>query len=419
MKSIDQLINEYSDEIEEKMIAWRRDIHEHPELGNKEMRTSKLVADHLRDIGVDEIHERIGGTPSIIGVIYGAQEGPVIALRCDMDALPIKEETGLPFASKVTQEWGDQGVVPVMHACGHDCHTAMLMAAAEVIVKLRDQLKGKVALIFQAAEEGCCSDWTGLSGAENIVKSEEFQNLHIAASYGQHIYSLRKGFQPGSLACLPGNSGGSYCMYIIKVNVHGKGGMGARPWTTVDPIVASAQIVMGLQAMVSRNIDVYNNNCTISVGSIKAGNKFNVIPDEAVIDCAIRFTDRSQADYLKQRFEETVMHIAASAGATAEIKYTWIPAHWNDEKLLEKMKPRLQEVLGEDFVHTPRIPDGVLDDYSYFQEQAPGLFVRLDVTSEDPDAPEYELHTPNVIVNEKALKNGVKAYVAFALKYAD
>jgi amidohydrolase len=183
--NLDVLINQYAEEIEEKLIAWRRDFHEHPELGNQEFRTSKIVADHLRAIGVDEVYDGLAGATGVIGIIHGATGGPIVGLRADMDALPVEEETGLPFASIATSQWGDQGTVPVMHACGHDTHTAMLMATAEVLVRPRSQLQGKVVLIFQPAEESFSSDWVGKSGAAAMVEEDpdesdgsEIPNLH-------------------------------------------------------------------------------------------------------------------------------------------------------------------------------------------------------------------------------------------------
>ena len=286
---IDALIDHYAEEIEERLIAWRRDIHEHPELGNQEFRTSMIVAEHLRSVGVDEVYDGLAGATGVIGIIRGAEDGPTVALRADMDALPIKEETGLPFASKATSQWGDQGTVPVMHACGHDTHTAMLMATAEVLVRLRTELRGKVMLVFQPAEESCASDWKGKSGAAAMIDEEVYLRNKPAAVFGLHVGITGEPGSAGAILYHPEQA--SYCMSIMRLTVHGKGGHGATPWVGVDAIVIGAQLLLGLQTIISRNINIYRNHASLSVGAVHGGTKFNVIADTLTMDGALRFTD--------------------------------------------------------------------------------------------------------------------------------
>lgn len=212
MAKLDELINQYADEINAKVIAWRRDFHQNPELGNQEFRTSKIVADHLRAIGVDEVYEGCAGGTGVLGVIKGAHPGPTVGLRADMDALPIKEDTGLPYASTKTATWGDQGTVPVMHACGHDMHTAMLMGAAEVIVRCKEELNGRVLLVFQPAEEGCASDWEGKSGAARFIEDPHYIANRPDVMFGQHIWYFAPRDTAGMLGVIPGMVG--YCIQM-------------------------------------------------------------------------------------------------------------------------------------------------------------------------------------------------------------
>lgn len=422
MSQLDKRIQQYADEIEEQMIAWRRDIHMHPELGNQEIRTSGMAAQWLKEIGVDEIYTGLAGSTGVLGIIHGSQPGPTVGLRCDMDCLPVKEETGLPFASEEKMDWGSQGQVPVMHACGHDTHTAMLMAAAYVLVKCRDALKGKVALIFQPAEEGHADTWTGLSGGEAFVNDPIFkEKVHLDASMCLHQ-------DPGTIP--PVGSCGkvytaygaqSYNMFITRVEIIGKGGHGMTPWVTVDPIVVGMEIVMAIQAVISRNVNPYTNHATFSIGMFQAGNKFNVIPDTAVFEGALRFTDISQKDYLWGRICDTINGIAEAGGCTAKITYNWTPTNYNDPALIDKMAPKLRETLGEDnFVILEKC--NTLDDYSFFQEVAPGI---MGFVSTAPDeAPEDGsavpgLHSAKMTVNERGLKEGVKALACFALRFAE
>lgn len=422
MNHLDERIHRYADEIEEQMIAWRRDFHQHPELGNQELRTSGIVAKWLREIGVDEVYTGLARSTGVLGLIHGSQPGPTVGLRCDMDCLPVKEETGLPFASADTMEWGSQGQVPVMHACGHDTHTAMLMAVASVLVKCKDELKGTAALIFQPAEEGHSDTWEGLSGAEAFVNDPIFQEkvkLDASLCLHQDPGTIPPVGSCGKIYTAPGVQ--AYNMFITRVEITGKGGHGMTPWVTIDPIVVGMEIVMALQAVISRNVNPYENHASFSIGMFQAGNKFNVIPDTAVFEGALRFTDITQKDYLWGRVCDTINGIAQAGGCTAKITYNWTPANNNDPALIEKMVPRLCETLGEDRVVVLDVYN-VLDDYAFFQELAPGIMGSISTAPEEAPADGSSvpgLHSAKMTVNERGLKEGVKALAAFALKFAD
>jgi len=422
MSLLDQRIRQYADEIEEKMITWRRDFHQHPELGNQEVRTGKIVEDHLREIGVDEVYTGLAGSTGVLGIIHGDHPGPTVVLRCDMDCLPVKEESGLSFASTTMMEWGTQGQVPVMHACGHDTHTAMLMATASVLIKCKDQLNGKAALVFQPAEEGHSDTWEGYSGGEAFVNDPVFLEkvkMDVSFCLHQDPGTLPPVGSCGKVYTAPGPQ--SYNMFITRVEIVGKGGHGMTPWVTVDPIVIGMEIVMALQAVISRNVNPYENHATFSIGMFQGGAKFNVIPDKVVFEGALRFTDISKKDYLWGRVCDTIHGIAQAGGCTANISYNWVPSNNNSPELIEKMAPRLRETLGEDrFVLLDKC--NILDDYSFFQEIAPGI---MGILSTAPDKAPTDgsdvpgLHNAKMTVNEQGLKEGVKALVSFALKYTD
>lgn len=418
MAKLDELINQYADEINAKVIAWRRDFHQNPELGNQEFRTSKIVADHLRAIGVDEVYEGCAGGTGVLGVIKGAHPGPTVGLRADMDALPIKEDTGLPYASTKTATWGDQGTVPVMHACGHDMHTAMLMGAAEVIVRCKEELNGRVLLVFQPAEEGCASDWEGKSGAARFIEDPHYIANRPDVMFGQHIWYFAPRDTAGMLGVIPGMVG--YCMDIVRITIKGISAHGNRPWMGRDSIKAAAHIITALQTIPSGTTDIYKNSVSVTMGMIKGGTKFNVVADTTVIEGALRFTDRTQRDYLEERFTEIVTKTAEALGCTAEIKMTWVPGLYNDPEVLEKTQKNLDELFGKDvFTTRADLSFANLDDYSWYTEGCPGLFYGLSIAwpSDDPHET-ITNHNPKFDPNEAAMLNGVKALAGSALKWA-
>ena len=418
MSNLNQLINQYSDDIYEKALEWRRDFHRHPELGNQEFRTSGIVANYLRQIGVDEVYDKLAGGTGVLGIIHGAYEGPTVGLRADMDALPIKEDTGLSFASTDTSTWGDQGTVPVMHACGHDMHTAMLMGAATVIVKLRDQLHGKVALVFQPAEEGCSSDWQGKSGAARFIEEPLYKENQPDVMFGQHIWYYAPRGSAGKLGVIPGMVG--YCMDIVRITIHGQSAHGNRAWMGRDSIMAAAQVITALQTLPSKNTDIYKNHVSVTMGMIKGGTKFNVVADTTVIEGALRFTDRTSREYMEKRFTDIINLTAESMGCTAEIQMTWIPGMYNDPDLLERTKKKMDGVFGEGvFTTDPALSFANLDDYSWYTEGCPGLFYGLSIAwpADDPHET-IPNHNPRFDPNEEAMLNGIKALAASALTYA-
>ena len=418
MANLFDQINTLAAQVEPKMVAWRRDIHEHPELGNQEVRTAKMVADHLRSIGVDEVYEHIAGSTGVIGVIRGAHPGPSVGLRADMDALPIKEIADVPFASKATQTWGDQGTVPVMHACGHDIHTSMLMATAEVVVNMRDQLHGTVVLCFQPAEEHHSSDWVGKSGAAAMVEDPIYLANKPDAFFALHVETNAPRGSAGDVVLVPGLAGG-FCMWIFKLAIHGKGGHGASPWVGTDALVNGAEVLLGIQTIISRNIDVYHNSATISIGTFHSGKKFNVVSDLTTMEGAIRFSDITQKDYLRARLEEVVHNIAHSGRCEAELSFDWFPPLINDAELVTRMKENLSQTIGaEKIIQDRERVLKFLDDFAYFIQDIPGIYCTLSVVSDPED--DYEtnhVHDADFHANEKSFLNGIKTMSTFALSY--
>ncbi len=418
MEKLFEQINRHSEEVLEKTIAWRRDFHQHPELGNQEIRTSKIIAEHLRSLGVDEVYDHLGGSTGVIGIVHGAYDGPTVGLRADMDALPIKEITKVPFASTDTQHWGDQGEVPVMHACGHDIHTAMLMGAAEAICNMRNSLHGKVMFVFQPAEEHHASDWVGKSGAAAMVEEEVYIQNRPEAFFALHVETDAPEGSAGDVVLVPGLAGG-FCMWIFKLMIHGKGGHGASPWVGTDALVNGAEILLGLQTVISRNVDVYHNHATLSIGTFHSGKKFNVVSDLTTMEGAIRFTDLEQKDYMKERVEETVNHIAASGRCTADLEWTWIPPLYNDAALVADIKPKLAKTIGaEKIIEDRERIFKFLDDYAFFMEETPGIYATLSVVNDPTDHYKtHQIHDADFHANEKAFINGIKSLVTFAVSY--
>ena len=298
--------------IASKVVAWRRDFHEHPELGNRETRTAKIVADHLRGLGID-VRAGIAHT-GVVGVLRGGRPGKVVALRADMDGLPVTEQVSLPFASKVKATYNGQEV-GVMHACGHDNHVAILMGVAEILAGMKDQLPGTVKFLFQPAEEGAPSGEEG--GAQLMVKEGAFDNPKPDAVFGLHVWGA------GNVGQIGYRSGGTMAgSDLLRITVRGKQTHGAAPWAGVDPIVVSSQIVLGLQTIASRQLDVTKAPSILTIGSIHGGIRFNIIPDEVQLDGTIRTFSPDIQEDLHRRIKLTAESIAASAGATANVVIT-------------------------------------------------------------------------------------------------
>ena len=389
------------------VVAWRRDFHQHPELGNSEVRTAKVIADALRKLGY-EVTTGVAKT-GVVAILKGARPGPVVALRADMDALPVTEQVDLPFKSTAKAQWNGQQV-GVMHACGHDNHMAILLGAATIFAKLRNQLPGTVKLIFQPAEEGPPEGEKG--GAELMVAEGVLENPKVDAIFGLHVMPG----PAGSIAYRPGPTMASADSFTIKIR--GKQTHGAMPWAGVDPIVIGAQIVNALQTIVSRNIDIGQAPAVVTVATFHAGNRFNIIPDEAEIGGTIRAFGEETRKEIHRRLELIARNTAATAGGSAEVTYgIGYPTTINDATLTERMVPTLTRVAGRDEVRVAELK-GTAEDFSYFQQKVPGLFVFLGVTPRDQDWTMVPVnHSPLFFADESALPVGVRVLTNLAIDY--
>jgi amidohydrolase len=406
----DAAVIQAADKLENKMIAWRRDIHAHPELGNREFRTAKLVAEHLRSLGI-EVKEGVAHT-GVVGLLRGGRPGPVVALRADMDALPVTERVPLPFASKVKTEYNGQEA-GVMHACGHDTHVAMLMTAAEILSGMKQDLAGTVKFIFQPAEEGAPKGEEG--GAELMVKEGVLENPKVDVIFGLHINAQT---EVGKITYRPG---GFYAgVHDMKITIKGRQAHGAAPWSSVDPIVASAQIINNLQTIISRNLDITENAGVVTIGAIHGGNRSNIIPEQVEMLGTIRALNPTDEKMIIDRIRQIVTKTAEAAGATAEVEIPYsarYPVTFNDSALVYKMLPTLQRVAGAGKLGLIPPKTGA-EDFSFFQQKVPGFFFNLGglPAGKDPKlAPSH--HTPDFYVDESAMKTGVKSLVFLVLDY--
>lgn len=392
-----------------KVIEWRRAIHQHPELGNREFKTAEKIARHLQSLGI-EVQTQVGKT-GVVGILKGSSPGPVVALRADMDALPITERDDLAFKSTVTTEYNGK-TTGVMHACGHDAHVAMLMGAAEVLVSLKSQLKGTVKFIFQPCEEGPPSGEQG--GALLMVKEGVLDNPKVDVVFGQHIAS---GSPTGVITFRPG---GFYAANdIFKITVKGKQSHGASPWAGVDPIVTGAQILLGLQTIVSRNVPLTENAAVVTVGAFNAGNRQNIIPEEAVMIGTIRTFDAAMRETIHRRVTEVATNIAKSAGASAEVSISAEdPMVFNNHALTTQMIPTLQNLVGTSNVVL--VPAGTgAEDFAYYAQKVPGFFFRIGALPKGKKSREVLHHTPDFQMDEESLGIGVKTLCHLALDYIE
>jgi amidohydrolase len=394
--------------VESDVIATRRDIHQHPELGNREERTAKLVADRLRALHID-VTEKVAHT-GVVGILKGGKPGKVVALRADMDALPVTEQVDLPFASKVRTTYNGQDV-GVMHACGHDAHVAILLGVAEVLAGMREQLPGTVKFIFQPAEEGAPAGEEG--GAGLMVKEGVLQNPKVDAIFGLHVTSR---FPVGEIAYRPG--GMMAAVDSFKMVVRGKQTHGAYPWLGVDPIVVASQIVLGLQTIPSRQVDSTLAPSVVTVGAIHGGVRNNIIPDEVEMIGTIRSLDAKMREDIHARIRRTAENIASAAGATATVTIdTGYPITYNDPALTERIAPTLRRVGGNDNVLLVNPVLGA-EDFSFFQQNVPGVFFWLGTRPKD-QTPEQAAsnHSPLFYVDESGLGLGVRALANVAVDY--
>ncbi|SEN14997.1 carboxypeptidase Ss1. Metallo peptidase. MEROPS family M20D [Mucilaginibacter gossypiicola] len=403
-------VNTKADALQQQVVTWRRDFHEHPELGNHEVRTSAIIAKHLQSLGI-EVTTGVA-TTGVVGILKGGHPGPVVALRADMDGLPVIERTPVPFASKVKTTYNGQEV-GVMHACGHDSHMAILMAVAQVLSSMKSDLHGTVKFIFQPAEEGVEPGQKG--GAEEMVKEGVLENPKVDVVFGLHINSQT---EVGKITYRPGGTmAGVNDMQII---VKGRSAHGAYPWSSVDPIVTSAQIINNLQTIVSRNINVTENPAVVTIGAIKGGNRSNIIPESVEMLGTLRSFTPADEKMLITRLTEIATKTAEAQGATATVKIPYsnhYPVTYNDPELTQKMLPSLQQTAGAANVLL-RPPVTGAEDFSFYQEKVPGLFVFLGGMPKGSDplkAPSH--HTPDFYIDESGFTLGVKALCNLTIDY--
>ena len=390
-----------------KVIGWRRDIHEHPELSGDEVRTSALVAAHLRALGM-EVQTEVGGMHGVVGILRGGKPGPVVALRADMDGLPVAEQVDLPFKSKVRATYNGQNV-GVMHACGHDNHVAILMGAAEVLSGMKATLPGTVKFFFQPAEEGAPN---GGGGAETMIKAGVLQNPKVDAVFGLHVF-------PGAVGSIGYRVGPLLAAAnSFALTVRGRQTHGAAPWAGVDPIVVGAQIVMGLQTIISRQTDITAVPAIVTVGAINGGIRNNIIPDSVTMIGTIRTFDPTQRTDIFARMKRTAEQIALASGATAAfVVDSGYPVTVNDTALTTQMLPTLRWAAGAAGAGIRPLVTGA-EDFSYFQEKVPGVFVMLGVTPKDKDPRTVAAnHSPYFFADETALPNGVRVMAGLAVDF--
>ena len=397
-----------ADDLNDRVVEWRRHVHEHPELSNREFETAAYIARHLQDLGM-EVKTGVAHT-GVVGVLKGGRPGPTVALRADIDALPVTERADLPYASKATGEYRGE-TVGVMHACGHDTHVAMLMGAAEVLSARKDELPGTVVFLFQPAEEGAPEGEEG--GAELMVKEGVLSDYDVAAAFGIHINSQTPvghvNYKPGGLMAAANR---------FDIVVHGKQAHGSTPWAGVDPITVAAQIAVGLQMIVARQSELTKEAVVISLGVIEGGVRNNIIPEEVRMIGTIRTLDEEMKRQVFERINTVATNIAQSAGATADVTIDkGYPVTYNDPEMTDRMLPTVAATVGKENVHLVDAITGA-EDFSFFALEVPSVFYFLggmDPEMDRSEAPGH--HTPDFVIDERALKYGVRLYTNLALDY--
>jgi len=409
--SLNEQIDPLAAKLEPAVVKHRRHFHQHPELSNREFETAKYIAKHLKGLGI-EVRAGVAKT-GVIGVLRGGQPGPVVALRADMDALPVTEETDLPFRSKAKTTY-DGKPVGVMHACGHDAHMAMQLGAAEVIVKLREQWPGTVVFIFQPAEESPPLGEEG--GAQLMVKEGVLKREpRPEVIFGQHVLTNwaagEVGYRAGAMLASAED---------VEITVEGKGAHGAAPWKGVDPIVVASQIVLALQTISSRQMDVTRAPVIVTIGKIEGGTRNNIIPDSVSMKGTVRALDPDMRTQLLERIRRTAENIARSAGATAKVefgRYNAYPVTVNDPKLVARMLPTLQRVAGDGLLEVSPILGG--EDFSFFANEIPGMYLFLGGRPPKEKADGFPInHSPRFRIDDSVLKLGVRTLTHLAADYA-
>jgi amidohydrolase len=406
--SLQKKVNEQSAQIEKKVINWRRHIHQNPELSNREVKTAQYVAGHLKSLGI-QIDTGVAHT-GVVGLLETGKPGPVIALRADMDALPVTEQNDLPFASKATAMYNGKET-GVMHACGHDAHVAILMGVAEILSKNRNALRGTIKFIFQPAEEGPPAGEQG--GAGLMVKEGVLENPKVDAIFGLHVQAIRK---LGQIGYKPAGMMAASDWFTIKVT--GRQAHGAAPWKGVDPIVVSAQIINSIQTIVSRQMDLTKEPAVVSFGKINGGVRENIIPETVEMAGTIRTFDVEMQKRVQESIVLMATNIAEASGAKAEVSFeNKTPVTFNDPALTEKLVNALNRAAGEENVI--RIPaDTGGEDFAYYQQKVPGFFFFVGACPPDRDlstAPSH--HTPDFLMDEKAILTGMRGMLNVTLDY--
>ena len=398
-------VDQMADQLERKVIEWRRDFHENPELSNREFRTAEKVANHLRSLGL-EVKTGVAHT-GVVGLLKGGKPGKVVALRADMDGLPVKEKVDLPFASKAKGVYQDKEV-DVMHACGHDNHVAGLMGAAEILASMKDELPGSVKFIFQPAEEGAPLGEKG--GATYMVEEGVMDNPKVDAIFGLHAW-------PGLIGTAQYRSGPIMAAAErMRITVTGVQTHGAKPWGGVDPIVVSSQIIMSLQTIIAREVDITAVPAIVTIGSIHGGIRNNIIPEEVVMEGTIRTFEEDIRQQIHKSIQDKVEMIAAASGAKAklEIFSNIAKVTYNDPSLTEQMLPSLRRVYGDENVMVRPFVTGA-EDFPFFTDHAPGLYF-FNGVAEDPSIA-YSNHSPYFFADERNLKYGMKSLAQLTLDY--
>ncbi|MCW8090862.1 amidohydrolase [Alteromonas sp. ASW11-130] len=406
----DDKVSTLINKVEPEVIKWRHHFHEFPELSNREFKTAEYIAEYLHSLNL-EVTTGVAKT-GVVAVLDSGKPGPVVALRADMDGLPVKEQNDLPFKSVQTAQFKGE-TVPVMHACGHDTHMAMLMGAAKVLAQMKDQLQGKVKFIFQPAEEGAPPGEKG--GAEVMVAENVLKNPDVDVIFGLHISAN------ADVGTVRYNSGGVMAAVDpFKIVIKGKQAHGAYPWKSVDPIVTAAQMVMSLQTIVSREIKVIDDAAVVTIGSIHGGNRSNIIPSEVELVGTIRTLNKTARELMYEAMPRKVKGIADSMGAEAELTlpldYNY-PITFNDPDLMAQMLPTIEATAGKENAIQAKPVTGA-EDFSFFQEQVPGLY--LWVGGKPKDVPESDSpahHTPEFYVDDSGMKLGVKLLTNLTLDY--
>jgi amidohydrolase len=393
--------------LEPKTIAWRRDFHQHPELGNREVRTAKIIADHLRSLGI-EVKEGVAKT-GVVGVLKGGKPGPVIGLRADIDGLPVTERVNIPFASKDKTQYNGQEV-GVMHACGHDTHIAMLMTAAEILAGMKADLAGTVKFVFQPAEEGPPAGEEG--GAALMIKEGVLENPKVDAMFGLHINAQTP---VGQIKYREQGMMAESDWFSIKIK--GRQSHGAQPWLGIDPVAIGAQIINGLQTIVSRQTDLTKNAVVISTTIFKGGVRENIIPEEATLGGTIRTLDKEMRDEVWEKIRLTAKNIAEASGATAEVTIeAKTGVTYNDPKLTQAMLPSLQKATNNNAVHMNAVMGA--EDFSFFSEKVPSLYLYVGGMPPNKEAKTTAAHhTPDFYIDESGMRTGVKALIQLVMDY--